>query len=483
MRPAQMPTFRIAADHSRRVALSYDLIYPLFAFADALIIVCSSIVGNAAYQAFIVHSESDLGTYLGLGLFFCIGYLLAARNFRIYELQEFVRPRLEYGRIFASWFFVVMLLSLFLFAIKLGAQISRGSIVCFVMIALSVLIFWRVAAKQIVRNELQTGAVRGRRSLVIGTRGELSSLSGDYLLTRYGIDEAERVILHSGEPDVSSAPSSIAVVQMAVNLARTINVNEVIVALPWGNTSLLEIVQEQFKLLPLRVRLLPDQFARSLMARQSGGDFQSQLIDIRRAPLSRTDRFLKRFLDFVLATLVLLIASPLMGLVFVLVPLGSKGSAIFCQRRNGFNGHEFVIYKFRTMRVAEDGPKIIQATKGDPRVTWVGQLLRRSSIDELPQLFNVLKGEMSLVGPRPHALAHDDEYGVQIGEYAFGHHVKPGITGLAQVEGFRGETGNLELMKKRIGCDLWYIDNWSLWLDLKILARTAMATLSCRNAH
>jgi len=166
-----------------------------------------------------------------------------------------------------------------------------------------------------------------------------------------------------------------------------------------------------------------------------------------------------------------------------MVRLGSPGPAIFRQRRRGFNGREFVIYKFRTMTVMEDSSTIIQAQKSDQRVTALGRVLRRTSIDELPQLFNVLIGNMSLVGPRPHALAHDSDYGQVISSYAFRHHVKPGITGWAQVNGFRGETSRLEQMSKRIELDLWYINNWSLTLDLQIMLRTSFEIVWGRNAY
>jgi lipopolysaccharide/colanic/teichoic acid biosynthesis glycosyltransferase len=170
--------------------------------------------------------------------------------------------------------------------------------------------------------------------------------------------------------------------------------------------------------------------------------------------------------------------SPLLIVVSVAIKFDSPGPAVFRQRRKGFSGREFLIYKFRSMHVLEDGPVIAQATKRDARVTAIGRLLRQSSIDELPQLFNVLKGDMSLVGPRPHAVAHDDEYRRLIARYAFRHHVKPGITGLAQINGCRGSTTHLHQMEKRIEFDLWYIDNWSLALDLWILLRTTLVPLS-----
>ena len=157
---------------------------------------------------------------------------------------------------------------------------------------------------------------------------------------------------------------------------------------------------------------------------------------------------------------------------------------IFRQKRGGFNGREFHIYKFRTMRVLEDGGTIRQVRKEDQRVARVGRLLRATSIDGLlPQLINVLRGEMSLVGPRPHAMVHDSEYGKLISKYAFRRHVKPGVPGWAQVNGFRGETAHVKLMERRVEMDLWYINNWSIWLDLWILLRTCVAISSRENAY
>ncbi len=164
--------------------------------------------------------------------------------------------------------------------------------------------------------------------------------------------------------------------------------------------------------------------------------------------------------------------SPLLIGVAIAIKLDTRGPVIFRQRRNGFNSLQFVIFKFRTMTVCEDGQQIKQAQRNDKRVTQVGKFLRRSSIDELPQLFNVLIGDMSLVGPRPHAIAHDDEYKRLIAKYAFRHHVKPGITGWAQVNGLRGETGQLNQMIDRIKLDLWYINHWSFGFDISILVRT-----------
>lgn len=161
-------------------------------------------------------------------------------------------------------------------------------------------------------------------------------------------------------------------------------------------------------------------------------------IEIQRAPLSAAERLVKRMVDFVLALIALIFFVPVMVLTALAIKLDGPGPVIFKQHRRGFNGREFIMYKFRTMTVQENGSSVTQATRDDPRVTKVGKLLRSSSIDELPQLINVLRGDMSLIGPRPHALAHDNYFEKVLEDYAFRHHVKPGLTGWAQVHGLRG---------------------------------------------
>jgi len=198
------------------------------------------------------------------------------------------------------------------------------------------------------------------------------------------------------------------------------------------------------------------------------------------APLTPTEMLAKRTFDVALALVILVLLLPLMLLVSLVIKLDSAGPVIFKQRRTGFNGQEFTIFKFRSMSVLEDGTQIAQTRRKDPRVTRVGRMLRQSSIDELPQLLNVLKGEMSLVGPRPHSVAHDDQYRASISSYANRHHVKPGITGWAQINGQRGETPLIQDMEKRIALDLWYIDNWSLALDLKIMWKSCFEVVQAR---
>jgi Undecaprenyl-phosphate glucose phosphotransferase len=467
---------------ARRVGISYAAIAPLLGPIDAAIIVFSSVAGGAGYQLATHGNVGDLAANIGLGLIASLAYGAAALQLGHYRLQALLQKQRDYGRILASWLLVALFLTVILFLLKLGSQFSRGSVISFVVIAAVSLVVWRGCAKRLFRRGLTTGAVRGRRAILVGAREELASLNSDYLLFQFGIDEITRVALprHDGKR-VSELER--AAVETAVEHARESNAQEMVVCTSWDSTSQLRLLREMFRVVPLPVRLLPDRFIRSILGEQTADLEQPFLLDLQRAPLSRTERIGKRAFDLAIATLSLIVLSPLMIVIAIALKLDSSGPIIFRQRRKGFNGREFFIYKFRTMTVLEDGPRVQQAGHTDSRVTRFGRILRQTSIDELPQLINVLIGTMSIVGPRPHAVCHDDEYGRQIGNYAFRHHVKPGITGWAQVNGFRGGTPRLEQMQKRIDLDLWYISNWSIGLDLQICMRTCFELLRGRNAY
>ena len=261
------------------------------------------------------------------------------------------------------------------------------------------------------------------------------------------------------------------VIDEAIHFARSNSVDCVLLALPWSDASRRSLICERLQSIPIRVSLLPDQHVDAVFS-TSRRLAPECTVDLQRPPLSSSELAVKRVFDLLVASALLLALAPLFLLVGLLIKLDSSGPVFFSQRRRGFNGQDFRIFKFRTMHVMEDGQVVAQARRDDPRVTRVGRILRSTSIDELPQLLNVLYGQMSLVGPRPHAVAHDDGYTKMIANYALRQHVKPGLTGWAQVNGYRGETAQMELMERRVECDLWYIKNWSFWLDLRILVRT-----------
>ena len=260
-------------------------------------------------------------------------------------------------------------------------------------------------------------------------------------------------------------------------------VREVYITLPLGSqpriVALLENVQET----TASLFFVPDVFGISIIQGRLQDMNGVPVVGICETPFTGTNELVKRVSDVVLATLILLLISPLMLLIALGVKLSSPGPVLFKQRRNGLDGGEITVWKFRSMRTQDNGSVVPQATRNDPRITRFGAFLRRSSLDELPQFINVLQGTMSIVGPRPHAVAHNEEYRRLIKAYMVRHKVKPGITGWAQVNGHRGETDTLEKMAARVEYDLEYLRNWSLGLDLQIIVRTVRLLFFDRHAY
>jgi putative colanic acid biosynthesis UDP-glucose lipid carrier transferase len=231
------------------------------------------------------------------------------------------------------------------------------------------------------------------------------------------------------------------------------------------------------------VLLVPDVFTFNLLNSRSQEINGIPLISIFDTPMIGFNAFVKRFEDIVLASLIIILISPILLALAFAVKLTSAGPVIFRQQRYGIDGKSINVWKFRSMKVMENGTEVVQAKKNDSRLTPIGAFIRSTSLDELPQFINVLKGDMSIVGPRPHAVAHNEQYRKIIKGYMLRHKVKPGITGLAQISGWRGETDTLEKMEKRIECDLEYIRTWSVWLDLKIVFFTIFKGFINKNAY
>jgi undecaprenyl-phosphate galactose phosphotransferase/putative colanic acid biosynthesis UDP-glucose lipid carrier transferase len=337
--------------------------------------------------------------------------------------------------------------------------------------------------KAALAHAVATGAIGRRDTILIGDPSEISALQKDDLMAFCGAPEVRRFPLSRRGEYLGGSSNDVAAINSAANFVRHHNCRQILLALPWNDSDRIEFIKDQVKSLPVALRLVPDKSVRALSDSTWSRRKSGPIIELQRAPLNELQRFIKRVMDVVLASLVLTFFLPLMALAAVAIKLDSPGPIIFRQTRKGFNGKHFVILKFRTMRVEENGPSVVQVKRDDNRVTTIGRLLRSSSIDELPQLLNVLRGDMSLIGPRPHALAHDNYFEVMLCDYAFRHHVKPGITGWAQCNGARGATPTIEHVAKRVQLDLWYINNWSLWLDLLILIRTAFEVLRKRNAY
>ena len=264
---------------------------------------------------------------------------------------------------------------------------------------------------------------------------------------------------------------------------RERGVHEVYITLPLGSQPRIVALLEEVQDTTASLFFVPDVFGISIIQGRLQDMNGVPVVGLCETPFTGTNRLVKRISDVVLASVIMLMIAPLFALITIGVKLSSPGPAIFKQRRNGLDGEEIIVYKFRSMRAQDNGHVVPQATKADPRITPFGAFLRRSSLDELPQFINVLQGRMSIVGPRPHAVAHNEQYRQLIKAYMVRHKVKPGITGWAQIHGHRGETDTIEKMQARVEYDLEYLRNWSLGLDLQIIARTIKLVFFDRNAY
>jgi undecaprenyl-phosphate galactose phosphotransferase/putative colanic acid biosynthesis UDP-glucose lipid carrier transferase len=466
---------------SRRVGVPFEVIEPLFAAADCLIILAAGLIGAVLYMSAIGANVNDIDACFGPGLVASLTYALTAHRLDLYRLDGLFDGERDHGRVWTSWSIAILVFAITLFLFKSGAEVSRGSVVCFSLVGAVGLFLWRGIAKRRLHAALLDGAIRGRRAVLIGTQHELAQFDRGDLLVRFGLDEMTRIVLphNEGAPGLQEAPVGKAVLRVRGDASPEV----IALALSWSNPADVEMLADRLRAVPLPVSLLPDHAVSSVLKRQSWALHRSYMVEIQRAPLTAFERTAKRLMDVTIATISLVLMAPLMLICAAAVKIESKGPIIFRQQRHGFNRQPFLIYKFRTMKVLEDGAAVVQAARKDPRVTRVGRFLRQSSIDELPQLFNVLRGDMSIVGPRPHAVVHDHEYGKMIANYAYRHHVKPGITGWAQVQGSRGGTPQLALMERRIALDLWYINNWSVALDIYIIFRTCFELFRQRNAY
>jgi undecaprenyl-phosphate galactose phosphotransferase/putative colanic acid biosynthesis UDP-glucose lipid carrier transferase len=466
-----------------RATFPYEAIPYALSTTDALIILLVSLFGGFFYHWATRTPIPDLTAYFALGLIASFIHIVRLGGRGYYDFEQAAKPGLEIAEVLICWVTTAFLLAFFAFLFKIGISFSRGSFLVFMATAPIGLLVGRKLEKHYLRSAVARGAIGRRNSVLLGERTEIASLENWDLLTLFGTGEVNRFVLAPATDLVPDQSNDIKTLDAVADFVRKNNSSEILLALPWHDTARIEFIRERSKLLPISVRLLPDTQIRTLTNYAASAGQRQLSIEIQRAPLNTAERIVKRAIDLTLAFLALIFFVPIMVLTALAIKLDSPGPVIFRQNRKGFNGKQFVMFKFRTMSVQENGEAVTQAMRNDPRVTAIGKLLRASSIDELPQLINVLRGEMSLIGPRPHALAHDNYFESVLSDYAFRHHVKPGMTGWAQVNGLRGATPTVDVISKRVKMDLWYINNWSLWLDLQIILKTFVEVLRKRNAY
>jgi undecaprenyl-phosphate galactose phosphotransferase/putative colanic acid biosynthesis UDP-glucose lipid carrier transferase len=454
----------------------------LLATTDAFVILFTSILAGVGYQLALGNGLPSILPHAAVGLLASFIYILRMSGSGHYDFPDCAKPHVEVANILVYWFTTGLLLAFFAFLLKIGVAYSRGAFVLFYFLAPVGLLGVRKVSKGALAAAISRGSLGRRNVVLIGDFQEVAALQAQDLLFFSGTAEINRFALSPNQDSSDCMENDARILNSAIDFVRANNCRQIVLAFPWTDTDRIDFVLNSIKILPVSAKLLPDSRVRSLTHYSSASQHVLS-IEVQRAPLSAAERLAKRAMDIVIASVALVLLVPVMVLTALAVKLDGRGPVIFRQRRKGFNGQEFVMFKFRTMSVQEDGGVVSQATRNDPRVTPVGRLLRSASIDELPQLVNVLRGEMSLIGPRPHALAHDDQFQKIVSDYAFRHHVKPGLTGWAQCNGSRGATPSVVDVDRRIKLDLWYINNWSLLLDLQILLKTFFEVVRKRNAY
>jgi Undecaprenyl-phosphate glucose phosphotransferase len=361
---------------------------------------------------------------------------------------------------------------------------SRAAFLGQLLVALLAQIVTRTILWQVIETARRRGRWRGAGMVILtmpsGNRAvDLRRRLG----TRY--DEVVRSYTLDPAGDKSCVDSQFdASIDEIRSECRTLKVGAVLIVFDGDNMELVTRAVSAFAELPVRIQLLPIGMADLMRQSRLGSCGRENVLELLCRPCSMRDRLLKRATDVVVAISLAALLSPFLLIVAVMIKLDSRGSVLFRQTRHGFNNEPIQVLKFRTMTTCDDSQhEFRQAVRGDPRVTRVGRFLRRTNLDEVPQLLNVLKGEMSMVGPRPHAVAHNEMYVGQIRGMSRRHNVKPGLTGWAQVNGLRGETDTVEKMQKRVEYDLYYIANWSLIFDIKIMIMTVISRHAYSNAY
>jgi Undecaprenyl-phosphate glucose phosphotransferase len=462
--------------------LPVEAVRPLLAGLDIVVIVSLSIVNGLAYHLLVLQQAGSIDVFGGSGLMVAALFVAVLQSNDMYGLHS---RKPDLGKIALIWTLIFLFLTAVAFILKVSDQFSRGSVLSFYVSGLGALLLVRVAAIGAVRSALASGTLLGRRVAVVTENSELAGGELLQILQAYGCRIENLVILpeRRRESDEPEAAIRSGRTRDLVTSVRQAWADEVILALNWSHPDRVTDAMAALRMLPIPVRLVPDRATRKLLEGHTTSIGPVIAVELQRAPLSTLEQAVKRCLDITASACGIFVLLPLLAVAAFAVRLDSPGPILFRQTRMGFNGRPFRIYKFRSMHVLDDGPRIQQARRNDPRVTRVGHWLRTTSIDELPQLINVLKGDMSLVGPRPHAIAHDNEYDQMIADYALRYHMKPGITGWAQVNGLRGETPTVNLMKRRVDHDLWYIKHWSFWLDIKILLKTIASQIHHQDVY
>ena len=449
---------------------------------EAAIIVATSVASGILFHLATRSVVGDVHIFLATG---AITAALYCSLIRISGGRAPLKPRSEFdavGKSMVAWLFTFLFLLLISFALKISGQFSRGTIFSFFVAGGLIASIAREMVPRLLAGIASTNAYRGRCAIVIAPSSAQAQSLASALIAR-GYDSNQVIEFDDGSRSDPLPEGLQDLAQLVIGTARTCPPGEIYLVPGGLPPRLVHVLLNKLRILPRAIYLMPDEDVAGLLRLEVQAVGNDLVVEVQRAPLSPTETLIKRVIDLAIASVCLVIMAPVLLLIGLIIKLDSPGPMLFKQERLGHRSRPFRILKFRTMLVMEDGDSVVQASKNDSRITRVGRILRRTSIDELPQLVNVLKGEMSIIGPRPHAVAHDRLFSMLVDNYELRQHVKPGITGWAQVNGYRGETAQVELMRSRIEMDIWYATNCSLLLDAQILLRTSYELFRQRNAY
>ncbi len=458
---------------------------------DAVLCLVMAVVTTWGYHLYVYQYQGEILDSAIWGSLCGLLFVIFSAGRGLYKPGALFALSSQIKTILSVWSLITLFLLAGLFVSKSAETFSRGAAILFLGLTPTLLVLSRVAANRIAHSLTRAGGPLNMRVALVGPASHTDEFLrhcqvGSIGLSVMGLfqDEVEdldgRILAHTNQGSDDLLHGGLEDLKRA---ARETRIDQIVISIPWSESERIEAVVDALGHIPVPISLSPDPAVFRFAGRPIKIIGGVPYFDIRPRRIDGVPGLAKLALDKIASALLLICLAPLFLVVAIAVKMSSPGPVFFRQRRHGFNHDVFPILKFRTMTTTDDGAVVKQATKNDKRVTAVGAFLRRTSIDELPQLLNVLRGEMSLVGPRPHALAHNMEYAKLVARYARRHNVKPGITGWAQVNGYRGETDTLEKMGGRVAHDLWYIEHWSLWLDLKILVLTAWKVLFQKNAY
>ncbi len=456
--------------------------------SEAVLLVLTALASGIAYHLCAYGDAGPVRTFAAVASLSALLYVLPYLSQGDYTVQAFLKGRRSAHRVVLRWHAGLLLLGVVAFLTKTTAMFSRVWMVIFYVLGLVALLAVNAIAKRVVRTGVEHGRIAARRLMLVGASDDIA----EFWERRGKHDQTDRIVSIARLPQKASDEKADSaevdaelteVLSSAVEHARLFGVDAVLILPGCSSHRLVSRCVDGLSALPVSIHLdagpALDRVPTTEVQRI--GDLAALTIADR--PLGPLQTLAKRVFDIAASSLGLVMLAPVFLAVALKIKRDSPGPVFFLQRRRGYNQREFRIVKFRSMTCLEDGDVVRQAKTGDARITPIGETLRRYNIDELPQLWNVLRGDMSIVGPRPHAVAHDKLFEKRIGKYPRRLNVKPGITGWAQVNGFRGETDTDDKMEKRVEHDLHYIDNWSLWLDLKIVAMTVFSRRAYTNAR